>query len=490
MFRPTDPQQEMFSPAGLLPPKKREACERSWAGPFREKALPILLRAEPEFAKFYDDGNGRPNRSVALVLGTLILKEANDLTDEEALDALRFDSRWWCAFELAPEEADLCQKTLHNFRAKLMASGKGGVVFRRLTDELIAALGVRVDRQRLDSTHILSNFARLNRLGLFCETIRVFLHALGKRHKNMHDRLPAGLLKRHGEESWYRDARREEGPRRLRVVARDLYRLVERFRWDCRIKRMEEFQLLQRLLAEQCAITKDAAKPRDDDDDRDDGAAPVELREPQDIGGQSLQTPHDPDATYSGHKGKGYEVQISETCMPDNPVELITHVETTPSAGSDATATIPTIDALEQAGYKPKELAADTTYSGATNAAEAAKRGVNLLAPAPAMAKPEPGKVYPVPEVDCPTGRKKAGEWLRKQEAQPDFEERYAIRAGIEATNSELKRVQGLGKLRVRRDKRVKLAVYLKAAGCNLRRALRYWTQTFTSVAEAIPIPA
>jgi hypothetical protein len=76
-----------------------------------------------------------------------------------------------------------------------------------------------------------------------------------------------------------------------------------------------------------------------------------------------------------------------------------------------------------------------------------------------------------VPEAECPKGRTKAGEWLRRQEAHPDFKKRYAIRAGIEATNSECKRVQGLGKLRVRRERRVKLVVYLKAAGCNLKRA-------------------
>lgn len=489
MFRPTDPQQEMFNAAGLLPPKKREACEKSWAGPFREKALPILLRSEPEFVEFYDETNGRPNRSVALVLGTLILKEANDLIDEEALAALEFDLRWHYAFDLAPEESHVCQKTLHNFRAKLMAREKGAVVFRRLTDELIAALGVRVDRQRLDSTHILSNFALLNRLGLFCETIRVFLHALHKGHRDLHDRLPGGLLKRHGEQSWYRDARREEGPRRLRVVARDLYRLVERFKMHRAISKMEEYKLIERLLLEQCRIGT-ASKARDDDDDRNDGAAPVELKDPKEIKGDSLQTPHDPDATYSGHKGKGYEVQVAETCVTGNPVELITEVRVTRSAGSDAKATVPTLDALVEAGHKPKELVADTTCSGATNAAEAAKRGVNLLAPAPAMGKPEPGKAYPPPAVDCPTGRTKAGEWLKRQEAQPNFERRYAIRAGIEATNSELKRVQGLGKLRVRREKRVKLVVCLKAAGCNLRRALRYWTTIPGMLPEAAASPA
>lgn len=490
MFRATDPQQDMFAAERLLPPKKRAACEKSWAGPFREKALPILLRSEPEFAEFYDEGNGRPNKSVALVLGTLVLKEANDMTDREALDALRFDMRWWCAFDLAPDEADVCQKTLHNFRVKLMAREKGGVVFRRLTDELITALDLCTDRQRLDSTHILSNFALLNRLGLFCETIRVFLHALKKKDRVLYAGLPRWALRRHGDESWYRDARREEGPRRLGVVARDLYRLVERFKDQRAISRMEEFKLLERLLTEQCAVGARASKPRDDDDDADDGSAPVELKAPEQIESDSLQTPHDPEATYSGHKGKGYEVQVAETCVTGNPVELITAVMVTPSAGSDTKATVPIIDALVEAGHRPKELVADTAYGGATNAAKAAERGVNLLSPAPAMSKPEPGEVYAPPAVDCPTGRKKAGEWLKRREAQPDFKRGYAIRAGIEATNSELKRVQGLGKLRVRRDKRVRLVVCLKAAGCNLRRALRHWTTTPGMLPEAAASPA
>jgi hypothetical protein len=273
------------------------------------------------------------------------------------------------------------------------------------------------------------------------------------------------------------------------VVARDLYRLVERFKSHRAISKMEEFKLLKRLLSEQCIIGRES-KPRADDDDRDDGAAPVDLKDPKEITGESLQTPHDPDATYSGHKGKGYEVQVMETCAPDNPVELITAVMVTPSCKGDAKATIPMVDEAVKAGHRPKEVVADTSYSSATNAAEAAVRGVNLLAPAPTQSKPKPGKVYPAPEVNCPTGRTQAGRWLTCREAQPSFEESYGIRAGIEATNSELKRVQGLGKLRVRRDKRVRLAVYLKAAGCNLRRALRHWTTIPGMHPEAAASPA
>ena len=47
---------------------------------------------------------------------------------------------------------------------------------------------------------------------------------------------------------------------------------------------------------------------------------PIALREPREVRSDSLQTPHDPAVTYSGHKGKGYEVQVAETCESDNAV--------------------------------------------------------------------------------------------------------------------------------------------------------------------------
>ena len=47
---------------------------------------------------------------------------------------------------------------------------------------------------------------------------------------------------------------------------------------------------------------------------------------------------------------------------------------------------------------------------------------------------------------------------------------RYGLRAGIEGTNSEMKRRHGLGRLRVRGGERVRLAVYLKALACNVKR--------------------
>ena len=475
MFRQTDSQRSLFEVGNLMTESKREACHKSWAGPFREKALPILLKRETDFAELFDDKNGRPNKSVALVVGTLLLKEMNDLTDDEAIGALDFDRRWEYAFEVEPDQAHVCQKTLHNFRVGLMEHDKSRLVFRGLTDELIGALGVDVSRQRLDSTHMLSNIALLSRLGVFCETIRVFLNALKKEHPNAYESLPVGILKRHGNESHYADARHQEGPRRLGVVARDLYRLVNQFKGHEDIQKMEEYRLLERLLKERCDLVEESQSPDKDDDDSGEGAVPVKLKSAKEVKSDSMQTPHDPQVTYSGYKGQGYEVQIAETCVKGNPVQLITHMEVTPSSKSDFSATIPVIDALKEAKILPEEMVADTNYSGAKNAAKAAERNVNLLAPCPAKGKPEPGTTYPAPTPECPKTEKEAGEWMKQQEAQPDFQERYAIRSGIEATNSEIKRVGGLGHLRVRGGERVKLVVHLKGAACNLKRALHYW---------------
>jgi hypothetical protein len=48
------------------------------------------------------------------------------------------------------------------------------------------------------------------------------------------------------------------------------------------------------------------------------------------IASDSLQSPFDPDASYDGHKGVGYQVQVSETCSSDNPIQIVTRVDVEP----------------------------------------------------------------------------------------------------------------------------------------------------------------
>jgi len=552
MFRKRDAQSSIFESSYLVPRKKAERLSRTWAEPFRTQALPLI--DEEQFAGLYSQEIGRPNAPVQIVFGVLILKEMFNLTDQEALEQLEFNLQWHHALSLTPEEAHLCQKTLHNFRVRMLKDDRGRRAFAETTDRIVELLGLRTERQRLDSTHIVSNIAILTRLGLFCETLRVFLKAVEREHPRLAQQVSSSLRGRYlhesGDATHYEDARRPVAPRRLSVCARDVYRLHEHFRGTAAAK-LGEYLLLERLLEEQCELVSQKVKPRDDDDDAGEGGVPVETKEPKEVGSDSLQTPHDPDVTYSGHKGKGYEVQVTETCHAENVVELITHVELTESCKSDTDATLAMIEELQARGQQPAELIADTSYGSGANAIEAECLGTELVSPVgggrveseasgavagtltaadfdvdvtgerasvcPAgqtavSETPVPGSPYRItltfasetceacPEHGrCPArySPSRGGyvmrvdlvarnlELRRRTEAGEEFGQRYAIRAGIEATNSELKRKHGLGKLRVRGKPRVELAMNLKALSCNIKRMLRVLLAEMT-LAEAV----
>jgi len=229
----------MFRPRAVVPPEQRSELtlspfqrrrlDGSWVLPFRDSILPLI--DEHAFAQFFHASFGAPNRSIATVVGILLLKEFFDLTDEEALECFAFDLRWHIALDLVDQKVSCCQKTLHNFRALLRQHDKARQLFEQLTDRLISLLDLDTTHQRLDSTHCKSNFAPLKRLGIFCETIRLFLRRL-QRHEQgtAYASLPEQLRLRYhsgrGNKSRYHGAASEVGRRRLAVVARDLFRLV------------------------------------------------------------------------------------------------------------------------------------------------------------------------------------------------------------------------------------------------------------------------
>src|SRR3972149_666539 len=150
MYRQRDPQGSLFASSNLIPAAKAKRRQASWAERFRARALPLI--DEELFASLYHEDLGRPNRPVQTVLGVLLLKEMFNLTDEEALERLEFDLLWHHALSLTPEEAHLPQKTLHNFRARMMAQEAGTLAFASVTAGVLEVLGTKVSRPRLGST--------------------------------------------------------------------------------------------------------------------------------------------------------------------------------------------------------------------------------------------------------------------------------------------------------------------------------------------------
>ncbi len=512
MFRPMDRQISMDETHFWMPEGHREELERSWPHIFRTQVLGMI--PESDFAGLYHATLGRPNVSVAILVSLSVLKEMFDKTDEELMGSFRFDMRFHYALGVTLEETGMALRTLEYFRARVVGSEAVGATFKEVTDRIIKALGLNIGQQRHDSTHFCSNMANLTRLGLFVQTLEHFLGALDKNFPERHAALPEEMLKRYGKRNGrFADAKSSEGRRRLETTAADLWFLVERFRQDDAVAELPEFRLLERLLADQCRV-------------EGDGDAVI-LKEGKEIASDSLQSPFDPDASYDGHKGVGYQAQLSETCAPENPIQVITHVEVEPAHQSDQHALLPALDDLEKREIAPEQMFADTAYNSGDNLLAAAERGVDLVAPTPGKGDPDgiglghfkldlekfrvvscPEGAVPVrsrlgkdqrtrnlrfdPERcavcplvdDCPAGRHGgrlrvhprdiAMAYSRAREESEPFKKAYAIRAGIESANAELKTAHGLGKVWTRGLFRVTFAATMKVLACNIKRFMRY----------------
>ncbi len=175
-----------------------------------------------------------------------------DLTDAEIIDALEFNLQFHYALGVEPGTAHVCQKTLHNHRVRLLESDRAQKVFEAVTRGLAEVDGLSLGRQRLDSTHVISNIAVLTRLGLFVETVTHFMRALQRELPDRTARLERSYVARYLErEGYFADAKRNQARRRIRAVASDIYRLVVAFEGDAEVVALPSFSLLQRLFEEQ-----------------------------------------------------------------------------------------------------------------------------------------------------------------------------------------------------------------------------------------------
>jgi len=511
-------QNNIFDPWSFLSPKRRELLDNSWAGLFKKELLCEL--PDSKVAPFFNDDFGRPTKELHTVLGALVLQQAHDLTDDETVNQLAFNIQWHYALNIT-EESDsakyICPKTLWNMRSIVVDNTLDATLFDHITDKLAKVFKVDTDNQRIDSVHIKSNMRRLGRIGIFTSSISKFLVNLKRGQKELFETIDQAVIGKYLSEKslqCFSMVKPSESAKTLKSVSTDLFDLVEQFKDNPEVKGMHSYKLLERVLKEQCNVS-------------DDGN-PVEVKRPKEIPSDSLQNPSDPDATYSGHKGQGYQVQVMETYCKDEEIKekslnLITHIEVEPAHESDANALIPAIESSKERSLAPEELLADTLYGSDENCQEAEKLGVEIISPAKGNKEEgsislsdfevnKKGEVVSCPQGHvpvrtktkktrhtvafdsrycsncplqeaCPVKQGKKYHYLRytdkeirlakrrAYEQTDEFKDRYRWRAGSEATMSEYDRRTGVKHLRVRGFKAVRFCATLKAVGLNIFRA-------------------
>jgi len=167
MYKKTDPQQSLFGVQTQLSSSLRTRLKDSWAQLFKAQILPILLNSEDNFSMLYGT-TGRPNFSVARMLGLCFLQELYNLSDQQALDAFGFDIRWRYALDLGDEDAYLSRRSLVEFRRRLADKDPDmkivRTIFEKISKAAINKLDISASDQRVDSTHIVSNICTRGRL--------------------------------------------------------------------------------------------------------------------------------------------------------------------------------------------------------------------------------------------------------------------------------------------------------------------------------------
>jgi transposase len=147
----------------------------------------LAMRIRDELGEVYADARfapafgvrGRPGISPGQLMVVSVLQFTENLTDRQAVEAVRDRITWKYALGLELDDPGFDASVLSEFRSRLVAGDVSSLALEALLDRLKGAgLLKGGGRARTDSTHILGAIRVLNRLELVGETLRAALEAL------------------------------------------------------------------------------------------------------------------------------------------------------------------------------------------------------------------------------------------------------------------------------------------------------------------------
>ena len=462
---------------------------------------------------------GRPAVNPVVLALVSVFQFLEKLPDRSAAEAavMRMDWKYalrqnltWTGFHYS----DLC-----NFRKRLLEHGREWVVFERLVAYLRERGYIKErGKQRTDSTKIIGLVARLSRLELVWETIRVAVRALVDVDEPwVRKHLPVSFVDNYRRRRWDYRLSKAEIRRRMGEAGQEGYWLLDQVDayGSGRLKALAAVKQLRRVLEEQFTRGEDGeTKPRP----------------PGQAKGDVITTPHDPEVRYGRKGGQGwvgYKLQVTETAGEES--RFITDVEVVPAMRQDNQCLTAIQERLVQREIHPGKQYVDQAYMSGRHIAESLAKGIDLRGYVREgnPTKPEGFRLRDF-EIDiaqrraiCPAGKKQT-RWARakpgvksliayhvgfgkqcqscpyfgpelctdkpggrhlgvnayhdliqarRSEAGTEaFKQEMKIRAGIEGAISEMVRGHGLRRSRYRGRRKNQLQVLFVAVAANLKR--------------------
>jgi len=333
LFRKNDQhlQWPLICDLDALPPKLKDRLESSWAGTFYREVF-VRLNEEP-FAVLYSAEASRPNIPINVLVGLETLKAGFGWSDEEMYENFCFNLQVRYALGCRKlDEGHFELRTVYNFRRRLseymQETGQEllAQAFEQVTDEQVAVFSVQTNKLRMDSTQVASNIRQFSRLQLLVEVLQRVHRDLTEADQHRYGRDFEPYLKGSSGQYVYQ-VKPDAYASHLEQIGQLMSQLITEL--APAYAGQPSYQMLVRVFNEHFIVEVG------DDNDNDQ----LRPRQGDELRADSLQSPDDWLATYRQKRNEtftGYVANLTETCHPDNPFQLIVDLQTEPNTTDDA----------------------------------------------------------------------------------------------------------------------------------------------------------
>ena len=318
-------QPVLISNVNDLPEKHRKRLESSWAGVFYRETFSRF--DEHPFEVLYADCPSRPNIPVNVLVGLESLKADFGWSDEELYDAFTYDMQVRYALGYRQlGEGDFDLRSLYYFRERVSRyMQEKGInliekAFEQVTDQQIKVYQLKTGKQRMDSTQIASNIREMSRLQLLVEVLQRVHRMLKEEDQKGYAEAFAPFVLGHSGQYVYHLKGQDTGEH-LQKIGELMQRLLAELQLN--YNQDPVYQMLERVFGEHFRVEEKVVK----------------TKVAKELSASSLQSPDDLEATYreKGSKSyKGYAANLTETCDPENDLQLITKAQVAPNSVDDA----------------------------------------------------------------------------------------------------------------------------------------------------------
>lgn len=320
-----------------LPEEKRDYLYSSWAWVFYQEFFCRL--DEKPFAVLYSNIPSRPNVPVNVLVGLEYLKAGNGWTDQEMYEAFLYNMQ--VRFALGYDEfvkGDFDLRTLYYFRERLSRyMQETGInllekAFEKVTDQQIAAYQLKTGKQRMDSTQLASNIRTMGRLQLLVEVMQRVYRILTKEDQDHYAEEFRPYVQGHAGQYVYH-LKGQDTSEHLQKIGELMQRLLVEL--EPSYTQEPVYQMLIRVFGEHFKVEEKILK----------------LKLGKELSASSLQSPDDLEATYRQKNNKsfrGYVANLTETCDPENPLQLVTKVQVASNHTDDAEMLVEALPNLKE----------------------------------------------------------------------------------------------------------------------------------------------